>query len=54
MLQCNVNSEYDTETYGNNKIITTITLLPLEYFKQTPDRSEYTNKEINDLYTLQD
>lgn len=50
MLQCNVNSEYDTETYGNNKVITTITLLPLEYFKQTPDRSEYNNNEINTTF----
>ena len=50
MLQCNVNSEYDTETYSNNKVITTITLLPLEYFKQTPDRSEYNNNEINTTF----
>lgn len=43
MLQCNVNSEYDTETFGEGKVVTTITLLPLNYFKQTPDKEEHQN-----------
>lgn len=50
MLQCNVNSEYDAESYGNNKVITMITLLPLDYFKQTPVRSEFNNKEVSTTF----
>lgn len=50
ILQSNACNEYDSETYGNNKIISTITLLPLEYFKQKPDKKEYFNKEINTTF----
>jgi hypothetical protein len=50
MMRCIVNSEYDIETYGNNKVITSITLLPLDYFKQKPDRTEFDNKEINTTF----
>jgi len=45
MLQCNVNSEYDTETFVKGKTVTSITLLPLDYFKQTPDKTEQLNKQ---------
>jgi hypothetical protein len=50
MMECNVSSEYDEETPGSNKIITSITLLPLEYFKQEPFRSEYIKNETNTTY----
>lgn len=50
MLECNVNSEYDEETYGNNKTVTSITLLPLEYFNQRPDRTEFHNKDVNTTF----
>lgn len=50
MLQCNASSEYDEETFGNNKVITSITLLPLDYFMQTPNRSEFENKKANTTF----
>lgn len=50
LLQCNVNSEYDTETHMNGKTITTITLCPLDYYDQKPDRKEVLNKESNTTF----
>lgn len=46
MLQCYASSEYDTETWGNDKTVTNITLLPLDYFRQTPDKTEFQNKDL--------
>jgi len=40
-------NEYNYETRDKNKTITYISLLPLEYFKQSPDKSEDKNKETN-------
>lgn len=40
-------NEYNYETRDKNKTITYINLLPLEYFKQSPDKSEDTNKNTN-------
>lgn len=40
-------NEYNYETRDKNKTITYISLLPLEYFKQSPDKSEDTNKNTN-------
>ncbi len=40
MLECPVNSEYDSETIAPGKTISYIRLLPLEYFKQLPDKEE--------------
>ncbi|HXB12479.1 MAG TPA: transglutaminase domain-containing protein [Bacteroidia bacterium] len=45
MMQCPVNSEYNTETSENGKTYTYITLLPLEYYQQSPDKKENLNKE---------
>ncbi|MFT3824323.1 MAG: transglutaminase-like domain-containing protein [Chitinophagaceae bacterium] len=44
-LQCPVNSTWDMETRAAGKTIEYITLLPLDYFNQQPDRSETTGKE---------
>ena len=44
-LQCNLNSEYDAETRGLGKTETNIALLPLEYFKQSPTKSEQQDKK---------
>ena len=44
-LQCHLNSEYDAETRGRGKTETYIALLPLEYFKQSPTKSEQEDKE---------
>jgi len=44
-LECPVNSEYDLETKTENKKLIYITLLPLDYFKQSPDKEEHTNAE---------
>jgi hypothetical protein len=43
ILECPVNSEYDTETRKQGKTITYIQLLPLDYFKQLPDKTESTD-----------
>ncbi|HTK22250.1 MAG TPA: transglutaminase-like domain-containing protein [Mucilaginibacter sp.] len=43
-LECPVNSEYDTETRVAGKKIAYVDLLPLDYFKQGPDKSEFTNQ----------
>jgi len=44
-LQCHLNSEYDAETRGQGKTETYMTLIPLEYFKQSPIKSEQEDKE---------
>jgi hypothetical protein len=43
MLECPVSSEYDTETRIPGKTITYIQLVPLNYFKKLPDKTESTN-----------
>jgi len=43
ILECPVRSEYDAETTQEGKKIEYITLLPLDYFKQAPDRVEVVN-----------
>jgi len=40
MLQCPVNSDFDTETLGKGKVYAYIQLLPLDYFRQGPDKTE--------------
>ncbi len=45
ILECPVNSEYDTETRIPGKKISYVQLLPLDYFLQTPDKTESTNKD---------
>lgn len=50
MLQCYTASEYDTETWGNNKTVTSVTLLPLDYFKQTPNKTVFENKNIKTVF----
>jgi hypothetical protein len=45
MLECPVNSEYNTETVASGKTYTYITLLPLEYYQQGPDKKEFDNNE---------
>ena len=44
-LECNISSEYDTETRIAGKKLTYVDLLPLDYFKQKPDKTDYTNKD---------
>ena len=50
ILECPVNSEYDTETKKRGKIITYIQLLPLDYFKQLPDKTESTDKKTGTTF----
>jgi hypothetical protein len=50
LLECPVNSEYDLETREAGKNISYIQLLPLDYFRQSPDKTESTN--TNDKTTL--
>ncbi|GGH04941.1 TPR end-of-group domain-containing protein [Mucilaginibacter phyllosphaerae] len=40
-------NEYNYETREKDKTITYISLLPVEYFKQTPDKSEDKNSQTN-------
>jgi hypothetical protein len=42
-LECPISSEYDTETREPGKVINYVQLLPLEYFKQKPDKTESLN-----------
>jgi len=40
ILECPVNSEYNSETKAPGKIVSYIQLLPLDYFNQVPDKKE--------------
>ena len=50
-LQCPLVSEYDTETWKEGKKITFVELLPLDAYKQKPDKSESTNKKTGTTFT---
>jgi hypothetical protein len=50
MLECHANSEYDAETRGQGKTETYIRLLPMDYFKQGQDKSEYDNKDVKTVF----
>ncbi|WP_448702345.1 TPR end-of-group domain-containing protein [Mucilaginibacter sp. AW1-3] len=43
ILECPLRSEYDTETAGEGKKTEYVTLLPLDYFKQSPDQAVVTD-----------
>jgi Transglutaminase-like superfamily len=45
LLECPVNSEYDLETRAPGKKISYIRLLPIDYFNQSPDKTESTDKK---------
>jgi hypothetical protein len=47
MLECPVESEFDLETNIKDKEIKYIRLIPLDYFEQLPDSSEYLDKNLN-------
>ena len=51
-LECAVNSCYDLETHTPGKEIAYIELLPLDYFKQAPDKESYegSDKVHTDVY----
>jgi hypothetical protein len=49
-LECNINSEYDTETSTAGRKLTYVELLPLDYFAQKPDRSESLNNSSQVTY----
>ncbi len=40
MLECPVNSQYDTETNAQGKVVSYIRLVPMDYFDQKPDKKE--------------
>ena len=44
MLECSASSEYNLETQEKEKIREYIRLLPLDYFKQLPDKEISENK----------
>ena len=45
MLECTVNSGYDTETKEKGKEIGYVKLIPLDYFDQSPNKKEKTNEK---------
>lgn len=47
---CTVNSEYDIETGSSGKKIVYVDLLPLDYYKQTPDKEEETSKKTGTIF----
>lgn len=49
-LECNINSEYDMETKAPNKTIISVDLLPLDYYKQKPDKTEHVSKSTGITY----
>lgn len=44
-FECPVNSEYDLETRQKGKEMTYLQLMPIDYPKQNPDKTENTNKK---------
>jgi hypothetical protein len=51
MLECPVNSEYDTETQAQGKKLEYIQLIPLEYYKNSPDnKTTSTNNKSQVTY----
>jgi hypothetical protein len=49
-LECSLSSEYDTETPTSNKTVSYLALLPLDYYKQKPDREESVSKKTGMKY----
>lgn len=47
MVYSPLKSAYNYETRDKDRTITYVTLLPLDYFKQSPGKSENTNKETH-------
>jgi hypothetical protein len=52
MLECPVSSEYDTETRATGKKIRYVQLLPMDYFKQGPDKSESLNNNNGTTFII--
>ncbi len=50
-FSCPLSSEYDAETRGADKKIGYVELIPLDDYKQTPDKTEEINDKINTVYT---
>ncbi len=50
-LECPVHSQYDMETKAQGKTIDYVQLLPLDYFKQTPDKTEQSNEQSGTTLT---
>lgn len=49
-FSCPVNSEYDTETGGAGKKLIYVELLPLDYYKQQPDKEEEVSKKTGTIF----
>jgi hypothetical protein len=47
ILECPVVSEYNMETLESGRVFNYIQLLPLDYFKQSPDKSENKDEKTN-------
>jgi len=50
ILECPISSEYNMESSSEGKTFNYIRLLPLDYFEQTPDKSEEKEEKNNTLW----
>jgi hypothetical protein len=50
LLECPVNSEYNMETVEAGKVISYISLLPLDYFNQVPDKTESNGPQTKKVF----
>lgn len=51
ILECPVNSEYNMETKESGRVYNYIQLLPLDYYQQSPDKSEKKDEKSNTTWT---
>lgn len=51
ILECPVNSEYNMETKESGRVYNYIQLLPLDYYQQSPDKSEKKDEKTNTTWT---
>lgn len=49
-IECPLVSEYNTETWGNDKLVTYVELLPLDGLKQKPEKETHKNKNTGTTF----
>jgi hypothetical protein len=52
ILECPVRSEYNMETKQDGKVVSYIKLLPLDYFEQSPDKTEEKDQKTNTTWII--
>lgn len=51
ILECPVNSEYNMETRESGRVYNYIQLLPIDYYQQSPDKTEKKDEKTNTTWT---